>query len=89
MKLKKLACTPALVYLVLSVIALISMVTTLSLGSLAIKAFFVLAWTWFLNFLCRKGHAGISWFLVLLPPIVMLLHHCTLKMRNQHHLAHS
>jgi len=73
MKSIKTLCSPALLYLVLSVIALISMVTTLSLGSLAVKGFFIFLWTWFLDFLCRKGHTGISWFLVLLPFIFMLL----------------
>ena len=73
MKSIKALCSPALLYLVLSVIALISMVTTLSLGSLAVKGFFIFLWTWFLDFLCRKGHTGISWFLVLLPFIFMLL----------------
>lgn len=66
-------CSPALLYLVLSMIALVSMATTLSLMSLGIKTFFIVVWTWFLNYLCKIGHTGISWFLVLLPFICMLL----------------
>jgi len=35
-----------------------------------IKALCILFWTWVLNILCRAGHKGVSWFLVLLPFIV-------------------
>lgn len=69
----KSLCRPALLYLVISVITFIFMITTLSLGSLAVKALFIFVWTWFLNFLCRKGHIGISWFLVLLPFVFMVI----------------
>jgi hypothetical protein len=69
----KSLCSPALLYLVLSVVGIISMISTLSLTSIAVESFFVLLWTWFLDFLCRKGHTGISWFLVLLPFMFMLL----------------
>jgi len=40
--------------------------------SLITKGIFIAAWTWFLNFLCSKGYKGISWFLVLLPFLLML-----------------
>jgi hypothetical protein len=35
-----------------------------------IKALCILFWTWVLNILCKAGHKGVSWFLVLLPFIV-------------------
>jgi hypothetical protein len=69
----KSLCTPALIYFVLSVIAFLSMLGKASLMTLVVKAFFILLWTWFLNYLCKKGHSGISWFLVLFPFILMLM----------------
>jgi len=33
----------------------------------------VLLWTWFLNFICRKGFTSISWVLVLAPYVIILL----------------
>jgi hypothetical protein len=41
--------------------------------TVAMKGLFVIIYTWFLNFLCSKGHQGISWFLVILPFVVMAL----------------
>jgi hypothetical protein len=35
-----------------------------------IKALCILFWTWVLNIICKAGHRGVSWFLVLLPFIV-------------------
>jgi hypothetical protein len=35
-----------------------------------VNLFFVLLWTWFLNYLCSKGYTSVSWFLVLLPLII-------------------
>jgi len=66
-------CSPALLYFVLSVIAFLSMLGKVSMMTLLVKAFFILLWTWFLNYLCKKGHSGISWFLVLFPFILMLM----------------
>lgn len=38
-----------------------------------IKAIFILFWTWVLNLICRAGAPAISWFLVLLPFILMFI----------------
>ncbi len=38
-----------------------------------IKFLYVLFWTWILNLLCKNGYTSVSWFLVLLPFIVMFL----------------
>ena len=32
-----------------------------------IKIIYLLFWTWILNLMCKDGHSGIAWFLVLLP----------------------
>ena len=66
-------CTPALVYVVIAIIGLLFSIGTLSAMSLIVKGFFVLLWTWFLNFLCSKGYTGISWFLVVLPYVIVFL----------------
>ena len=31
------------------------------------KALYIMAWTWLLNHLCKRGWKGVSWFLLLLP----------------------
>ena len=36
-----------------------------------IKAICILFWTWVLNLICKAGYKGISWFLVLLPFILI------------------
>ena len=67
-------CSPALLYLIIAIIALISMIySKVDMQTIAMKGLFVAIYTWFLNFLCSKGHEGISWFLVILPFIVMAL----------------
>jgi hypothetical protein len=35
------------------------------------KIIYVLFWTWVLNLICKDGHTGISWFLVLIPFILL------------------
>jgi hypothetical protein len=63
-----------MLYLVLSIITILgAMMTDFSVISILVKAIFVLIWTWFLNFLCSKGYGGISWFLVLLPFIMIIV----------------
>jgi H+/Cl- antiporter ClcA len=72
MDLSKL-CTPAMLYLVLAAISIvIGVFQKFQFFSLLVKIVFVAAWTWFLNLLCSKGYKAISWFLVLLPFLMML-----------------
>jgi len=67
-------CSPAMLYLVIAAIAIIgAFIKRMSIMSIAVKVLFVALWTWFLNFLCSKGHTGISWFLVLLPFVMLIL----------------
>lgn len=37
------------------------------------KLVFIMFWTYVLNLICRDGHSGLSWFLVLLPWVVLLI----------------
>ena len=38
-----------------------------------IKLIYILFWTWILNLICKDGHTGISWLLVLLPFILFFV----------------
>ena len=68
-------CKPAKLYLLLSFIFLIvGILTKMSALTLVIKAIFVMIWTVVLNLICKNGLKLISWFLVLLPFIVVLLY---------------
>jgi amino acid transporter len=67
-------CTPAQVYLFLALIGgIISIFSAKGsiIGTL-VWLLFVILWTLFLNLLCSKGLSSLSWFLVLLPYIVIL-----------------
>jgi hypothetical protein len=66
-------CTPAVVYLVLAIISILYMIADrFSIENILFKTVIIAIWTWFLNFLCSKGHTGISWFLVVLPFLFMI-----------------
>lgn len=67
-------CEPAKLYLVLSLIFLVfGVFTQMAAMTLIIKGFFILFWTVVLNWLCSVGLKFVSWFLVLLPFLVLLL----------------
>ena len=34
---------------------------------------YILFWTWILNLICKGGHSGISWLLVLFPFILLFV----------------
>jgi hypothetical protein len=38
-----------------------------------IKIMYILFWTWVLNLMCKDGHRGIAWFLVLLPFVLLFV----------------
>lgn len=62
-------CMPAMVYLVLALFGVFAAMRNNGVMSGIGYLVFVSVWTWFLNYLCSKGHTGISWFLVVLPLI--------------------
>lgn len=67
-------CTPAKIYFVLSVIGcLIALFHNVKIVAVLVKFLFVLFWTFVLNWLCKKGFKAVSWFLVLLPFIMIIL----------------
>ncbi len=70
----KYLCSPALLYLIISIIAIIMMISQkMKAMTIVVKALFIVIWTWFLNFLCTKGHEGISWFLVIMPFVLFIV----------------
>lgn len=67
-------CTPAKIYFVLSILAIIiSLFKGFHLMLVLMKLLFATAWTYVLYWLCEKGFKAISWFLVLLPFIMIFL----------------
>jgi hypothetical protein len=37
------------------------------------KIVYILFWTWILNLMCKDGHSGIAWFLVVLPFVLLFV----------------
>lgn len=89
-RVKKL-CTPAFVYLVISVISIVMMMIQ-NMGNtnrycvgtyecsvpntmmvFVSQIVYVAIWTFILNWICKNGYTSISWFLVLLPIILMAI----------------
>jgi hypothetical protein len=84
-------CTPAMLYFVISLIALgIVLVQNLGntnsyhVGSFScrvpntaavfiVKIIYVLFWTYILNLICKDGHVGLSWLLILLPWLLLFV----------------
>ena len=62
-------CPPALVYLILSIIIIISVIFTYNYSpiSIIIKILFVVLWTVILNLICNHVNPTVSWILVILP----------------------
>jgi hypothetical protein len=40
---------------------------------LILKFIYILFWTWIIQLICKDGHKGIAWFLVLVPFILVFL----------------
>jgi hypothetical protein len=67
-------CTPAKVYFAIAVIAAIfALFNGTGIMSIAVKLIFAFIWTFILEWLCKKGYKSVSWFLVLLPYIIIAL----------------
>ena len=66
-------CTPAIFYFVTSVISLMLIVVShVPFVYILFKIAFIAMWTWFLNFICKKGYSKVSWFLVIAPFVMMM-----------------
>ena len=67
-------CTPAKLYFVIAVFSSILMLLNKAhIITVLVKLVFAFLWTCALSWLCKKGYKSVSWFLVLLPFILMVL----------------
>jgi hypothetical protein len=67
-------CTPAMVYLAISIITIfVALFNGVTIMIVAVNAIFVLFWTFILNLLCKNGMKYVSWFLVLLPYVTIFM----------------
>ena len=67
-------CTPAKIYFAFSVLSCIIMLfNRMPVLAVFSKLIFAFLWTFVLGWLCSKGYKSISWFLVLLPFIMIVL----------------
>ena len=77
-------CTPAKIYFAIAVIAtIVALFNGVSIMYAISKLVFAFIWTYILGWLCKKGYTSISWFLVLLPYIIIVL-----AMLNLYHITH-
>lgn len=77
-------CTPAKIYFAIAVIsAVFGLFNGMSIMFAFWKLVFAFIWTYVLGWLCNKGYTSISWFLVLLPYIIIVL-----AMLNLYHVTH-
>ena len=81
-------CTPAKIYFAIAVIAtILALFRGASLMMAFWKLLFAFIWTYVLGWLCKKGYRSLSWFLVLLPYIIIALamfniYHVTYEQRQ-------
>jgi hypothetical protein len=67
-------CTPAKLYFVLAVLScIIALFNGVKIMPVAVNLIIAFIWTAILSWICGKGFTGVSWFLVLIPYILMVL----------------
>jgi energy-coupling factor transporter transmembrane protein EcfT len=67
-------CTPAKIYFGIAVIASVfALINGVKIIAVFLKLLFAFIWTFILAWLCDKGYKSLSWFLVLLPYVVIIL----------------
>jgi predicted PurR-regulated permease PerM len=67
-------CTPAKIYFSLAILSIVlGFFNGFHLFMILSKLIFAFIWTYILSWLCKKGFKALSWFLVLLPFIMMFL----------------
>jgi ABC-type uncharacterized transport system permease subunit len=65
-------CTPAKIYFTIAVVAsIVALFRGAHVMAVVAKLFFAFIWTYVLGWLCSKGLRTLSWFLVLLPYIII------------------
>ena len=76
-------CSPSAAFLVLSLTSLLLVLfhqkrnikkrSPLLIMLLMLKIVYVLFWTWILDLICKSGHKGLAWALVLAPYVLVVL----------------
>ena len=74
-------CSPSAGFLVVSLASLLVVLfhqkrhirNPLLLMLIMFKILYILFWTWILDLICKSGHKGIAWALVLAPYVLVLL----------------
>jgi len=67
-------CTPAKIYFALAVLSiLMGLFSGIHFMAILGKLIFAVIYTFILGWLCSKGFKSLSWFLVLLPYVLILL----------------
>jgi hypothetical protein len=67
-------CTPAKIYFAIAIIAsVVALFSGVRIMAVVVKLVFAFIWTFLLGWLCQKGFRALSWFLVLLPYILIAL----------------
>lgn len=68
-------CLPALIYLVLALISLLSslLIHNIKFYTVLVASIFVFLWTWLLNYICSIGYEDLTWIILFLPFIFALL----------------
>jgi hypothetical protein len=73
-KIFKELCTPAKIYFIIAVISFVfAMINKVNMQTTLTNLLFAVVWTYILGWLCSKGYKSVSWFLVLLPYVLILL----------------
>jgi hypothetical protein len=59
-------CSPAFIYIIISVIILlVTLFKSFNITETVISLFFILLWTWVLNYFCTKGYKIVSWLILI------------------------
>jgi hypothetical protein len=68
-------CAPAILYLAISLLAIVYFIFTESYNILfyVFNILMILLWTWILNVICGAGYKWVSWVLVLFPFLILFL----------------
>lgn len=79
-------CLPAVIYIGLSVIGVIYTLLAggYSIGFAFLQLIFIGLFSWFLDFLCRRGYTIASWVLVLFPFVFIFALVFGVLMTQQH-----
>lgn len=69
----KSLCTPAKIYFILAILsAILMLLNRVHVMTVFMKLLFAFIWTIILGWLCKEGFKALSWFIVLLPFVIML-----------------